>query len=70
MSASLPTLWRDWLLWEDPYWEGIDPQALKQMREQSRDETAKRMNMMAPYMLMMVEERFRDLKPRIERLGP
>jgi hypothetical protein len=58
----------DWLPWEDPYWEGIDPQVFRRIREESRDETAKRINMMAPFMLMLAEERFRDLKPRVERL--
>jgi hypothetical protein len=58
----------DWLLWEDPHWEGLDPSEFKQARERSRQETAKRINMMAPFMLMMAEDRFRNLKPWIERV--
>jgi hypothetical protein len=58
----------DWLLWEDPYWDELDPRELKQVREQSRQETVKRINMMTPFMLMLAEDRFRDLRPRIERV--
>jgi hypothetical protein len=58
----------DWLLWEDPYWEGRDPQAFKLAREQSWDETVKRIRMMTPFMKMMAEDRFRGMRPRIERV--
>ena len=59
----------DWLAWEDPYWEKLDPGELKQAREQSWQETVKRINMMTPFMLMLAEERFRDLRPRIEHIS-
>jgi hypothetical protein len=58
----------DWVLWEDPYWEGIAPEILKQQREQSREETTKRITMNAPFLLVMAEERFRNLNARVERI--
>jgi hypothetical protein len=58
----------DWVLWEDPYWEGIAPETLKQQREQSREETAKRISMNAPFLLVMAEERFRNVIARVERI--
>ena len=58
----------DWLLWEAPYWEVLDPLAFKQAREQSWDETVKRIRMMTPFMTMMAEDRFRGLRPVIEHI--
>jgi hypothetical protein len=58
----------DWVLWEDPFWEGIAPHILKERRERSPEETIKRIKMNVPFMLLMTEERFRNLNPRIERI--
>jgi hypothetical protein len=41
----------DWLVWEDPFILGRDPAELKQERENSIDETEKRLS----YVLPMVE---------------
>ncbi len=51
----------DWLAWKDPYWEGIEPDKLKRSRDASQQETIKRIRMNVPAMLMLTEERFRDL---------
>jgi hypothetical protein len=58
----------DWVLWEDPYWEGIPHKQLKAEREQSTEETIRRIRMNAPFMLLLTEERFRDITLRVERL--
>jgi len=52
----------DWLMWEDPYWQHIEPDQLKRSRETSREETVKRIKWNVPLMLMLTEARFRDLK--------
>lgn len=52
----------DWLAWKDPYWEHIEYEKLKQMREHSQEETIKRIKMNVPSMLMLTEERFQNLK--------
>lgn len=52
----------DWLVWEHPYWENVDPDALKRKQEASRDEVVKRIEMNAPVALMLAEERFRHIK--------
>jgi hypothetical protein len=51
----------EWLAWKDPYWEGVEPAELKRMRESSQAETTKRIKMNVPAMLLMTEERFREL---------
>ncbi len=58
----------DWVLWEDPYWEGIDPEVLRRQREQSADETIKRVRMNVPFMSLLAEERFKGLILRVERI--
>jgi hypothetical protein len=70
MANDIPitTVKVDWLAWEDPFWEGIAPHVLKEQREHSPQETRKRITMMSPFMLLMTEERFQDLHPRIERI--
>jgi hypothetical protein len=59
----IPITWRkvDWLAWKDPYWEHCPPEELKRSREASQDETIKRINMNVPAMLLLTEQRFRDL---------
>ena len=52
----------DWLAWKDPHWEHVEPDELKYQREISQEETIKRINMNAPCMLMLAEERFRHLE--------
>jgi hypothetical protein len=52
----------DWLAWKDPHWEHVAPDELKYQREISQEETIKRINMNAPCILMLAEERFRDLE--------
>jgi hypothetical protein len=52
----------DWLAWKDPYWEHVEPEKLKRMRESSQEETIKRIKMNVPTMLMLTEERFRHLE--------
>ena len=54
----------DWLAWEDPYWEQVEPDILKRTRETSREEIVKRIKLNMPIMLMMTEERFRSLRAR------
>jgi hypothetical protein len=64
MKNGIPITTRkvDWLAWEHPYWENVDPDALKRNREDSRDEVVKRIKMNAPVVLMLVEERFRYIE--------
>jgi len=51
----------DWLAWEDPFWEQADPAQLKRARQESRDETIKRIQWNAALMAILAEERFGDL---------
>jgi hypothetical protein len=51
----------DWLAYQQPYWEHIEPDAMKREREISREETIKRIRMNAPVAFTMIEERFRDV---------
>ncbi|MFX0094979.1 MAG: hypothetical protein ACFFBD_24805 [Candidatus Hodarchaeota archaeon] len=51
----------DWLTWEDPYWEHVEPEKLKQSRELSQKETIKRIRWNVTVMEMITEERFRGL---------
>lgn len=67
-DVTIATKKVDWALWEDPYWEQVDAEVLKQQRERSSEETIKRLKMNAPFMLLMAEERFKDLRPRFEHL--
>ncbi len=52
----------DWLAWKDPYWEHIEPDKLKHLRETSQQETIKRIKMNVPAMLLLTEERFGNLQ--------
>lgn len=63
MSNGIPVTTRkvDWLAWEQPYWDGVDPDELKHDRENSPDEVVKRIKMNAPAALMLSEKRFRAL---------
>ncbi|MBN1811987.1 MAG: hypothetical protein JXA14_09145 [Anaerolineae bacterium] len=65
MKNGIPITTRkvDWLAWEHPYWEGIDPDELKHRQEASTDEVIKRIKMNVPVALMLTEERFRNLAP-------
>lgn len=58
----------DWVLWEDPYWAGVPHKQLKAEREQSAEETIRRIRMNAPFMLLLTEERFRGITLQVERL--
>lgn len=53
----------DWLAWEDPYWAGVPLEQLKHEREQSREETLRRIRMNAPCLALLAEERFGGLCP-------
>lgn len=52
----------DWLEYQHPYWERIEPDILKQERETSGEETIKRIRMNMPVALMLTEDRFGNLK--------
>jgi hypothetical protein len=58
----------DWVLWEDPYWEGVPHGQLKAEREQSAEETIRRIRMNVPFMLLLTEERFRGITLEVKRL--
>ena len=49
----------DWLAYQHPFWEGVDPNVMKRDREVSREETVRRINMNMPVALMLAEDRFR-----------
>ena len=49
----------DWLAWEDPFWEKADPNSLKKLREQSKEETIKRIKSNTPFLSLLTEERFK-----------
>jgi hypothetical protein len=51
MHDEVKTREVDWLAWEDPFILGRDADELKREREQSLDETNKRLN----YVLPMIE---------------
>lgn len=51
----------DWLAWKDPFIEGIDDKQLKTAREQSPEETRKRLQMNAPFTILAADERFAGL---------
>jgi hypothetical protein len=52
----------DWLAWEDPHWAGMAPDVLKRQRELDPQETAKRIKRTVSSMLMLTDDRFRDLR--------
>jgi hypothetical protein len=60
-NVTVTTKQVDWLAWEHPHWEKIDPAELRRSRETSRDEAAKRIAMHARVMSLLTEERFRHL---------
>ena len=49
----------DWLAWEDPFWEKANPNSLKKLREQSKEETFKRIKSNTPFLSLLTEERFK-----------
>ena len=51
----------DWLAYQHPFWERVDPDAMKRNREASREETVRRITMNMPVALMLAEDRFRML---------
>lgn len=51
----------NWLVYQHPYWEQVEPDVLKREREASREETVKRIKMNIPVAFMMVEDRFKSL---------
>jgi hypothetical protein len=63
MKNGIPVTTRkvDWLAWEHPHWQGVDPAELKRCREASPDEVVKRIEMNVPVALMLAEGRFRQL---------
>lgn len=63
MKDGIPITTRkvDWLAWEHPHWEGVDPTELRRSRESSPDEIVKRIKMNVPVASMLAEERFRQL---------
>jgi hypothetical protein len=58
----------DWVLWEDPYWEGVPHDQLRAERERSAEETIRRIRMNAPFMLLLTEERFGGITLEVERI--
>jgi hypothetical protein len=58
----------DWLAWEDPFWEGVDPKALKRAQESDPTQVVKRIQMHAPMSLLLAENRFRGITIRRKRL--
>jgi hypothetical protein len=49
----------DWLAYQHPYWEQVEPDKLEREREASREETVKRIEMNVPVALLMTEDRFK-----------
>jgi len=49
----------DWLEWEDPFWEKVNPIQLKKLREQSKQETIKRIKSNIPFLSLLTEDRFK-----------
>jgi hypothetical protein len=48
----------DWLSWEDPFWEKKEPNKFKVERENSKEETIKRIKSNLPFFSLITEERF------------
>ena len=63
MKNGIPVTTRkvDWLAWEHPYWDNVDPDELRRCWESSPDEVIKRIKMNVPVASMLTEERFRQL---------
>ncbi len=51
----------DWLSWEHPYWNQVEPELLKREWETNPAETIKRIETNTPVMLLLTEERFKKL---------
>jgi len=70
MKNSVPTTTKkvDWLAYQHPYWEQIEPDILKLEREASREETIKRIKMNMPVAFLMVEDRFKGLSSSVSEL--
>jgi hypothetical protein len=60
-GVSVSTCQVDWLEYQHPFWERIEPDVLRHEREASDQETIKRIRMNMPVALMLTEERFSDL---------
>ncbi|MBL7064717.1 MAG: hypothetical protein ISS49_11020 [Anaerolineae bacterium] len=67
MKNSIPITTKkvDWLAYQHPYWEQVEPDILKQEREASREETVKRIKMNMPVAFLMVEDRFKGLRSSV-----
>jgi hypothetical protein len=63
MKNGIPITTRkvDWLAWEHPYWDSVDPDELKRCSESSPDEVIRRIKMNVPVASMLTEERFHQL---------
>ena len=55
LRGQLTTRQVDWLSWEDPFLLGRDPQELKAERENSLEETRKRLGYVIPIMQVLLE---------------
>jgi len=55
-KMSLTTKKVDWLSWEDPYWEKISPTKLKTIRENSSEETYKRLLSAAEFITLIKDK--------------
>ena len=55
LEDQLTTKEVDWLAWEDPFIDGRDPAQLRLERENSRQETHKRLNGMMPFLQLLLE---------------
>ncbi len=60
-SIQLATKKVDWLSWEDPFWEKVHAIVLKKEREQSQEETIKRIKTNLPFLELLVEDRFKKI---------
>jgi hypothetical protein len=49
----------DWLAYQHPHWEQVEPDVLKREREASRAETVKRIEMNMPVAFLMAEDRLK-----------
>jgi hypothetical protein len=56
----------DWLAWEDPFIHACDPRLLKEEREQSQQETRKRLGYVIPTLQLLADyEQRRQTKVRL-----
>jgi hypothetical protein len=60
-NISVTTKKVDWLAYQHPYWEQVEPDTLKRKQEASREETVKRIKMNMPVASLMTEDRFKGL---------